>query len=240
MSNSSWILHGHKAGGTGDLASASVRVRLPQVNGRPTVTITSDDQVGLFLQAIGEYNAVVRIQNHVNLDLSNQDYRNIVAGVHIIGGRSSTEPGPRLFTTTFPRKLFMIGRYEPANGVRITGVRLHGAEMGIAADDSETSVGIAIYSSRNAEIDNNEISGWRGTGVEVRDTWNRIGLANYNAVRVHDNYIHHNQRYGGEGYGVSTHEGAYALIEKNYFDYNRHAIASAGTPGNGYFAHRTW
>ena len=70
----------------------------------------------------------------------------------------------------------MIGRYEPANGVRITGVRLQGAEMGIADEDSETSVGIAIYSSRNVEIDNNEISGWRGAGVEVRDTWNRISL----------------------------------------------------------------
>jgi hypothetical protein len=72
----------------------------------------------------------------------------------------------------------------------------------------------------------------------VRDTWNRLSLENYDAVWVHDNYIHHNQQYGGEGYGVSIHEGAYALIEKNWFDYNRHAIASAGTSGNGYYAHR--
>ena len=72
----------------------------------------------------------------------------------------------------------------------------------------------------------------------MRDTWNRIGLAQHNAVRVHDNYIHHNQQYGKNGYGVSMHEGAYALIEKNVFDYNRHAIASAGDPGTGYYAHR--
>src|SRR5262245_4322798 len=236
--NSSWIINGHRSGASRALASASVKVDLPQVNGRPTVTITSDDQVGLFLQAIGEYNAVIRVQNHVNLDLSYHDELHIAAGVHIIGGRSPTQAGPRLFTTTFPRHLFMIGRYEPANGVRITGVRLQGAEMGIAAADSDTSVGIAIYSSHAVEIDNNEISGWRGAGVEVRDTWNRIGLAQYSGVRVHDNYIHHNQQYGENGYGVSMHEGAYALIEKNVFDYNRHAIASAGTPGTGYYAHR--
>jgi hypothetical protein len=164
MANSSWTLHGHKAGGSRDLASATVRVLLPHVEGRPTVTITSEDQVGLFLQAIGEYNAVVRIQNHVNLDLSHHDNLHIVAGVHIIGERSSTQPGPTIFTTTFPRSLFLIGRYEPANGVRITGVRLQGAEMDIADEDSDTSVGIAIYSSRNVEIDNNEIFGWRGPG----------------------------------------------------------------------------
>jgi Right handed beta helix region/PASTA domain len=236
--NRSWIINGHRSGASRELASASVKVHLPQVNGRPTVTITSDDQVGLFLQAIGEYNAVIRVQNHVNLDLSYRDELHVAAGVHIIGGRSSTQAGPRLFTTTFPRHLFMIGRYEPADGARVTGVRLQGAEMGSADADSETSVGIAVYSSRNVEIDNNEISGWRGAGVEVRDTWNRIALANYDTVRVHDNTIHHNQQYGGEGYGVSMHEGAYALIERNYFDYNRHAIASAGTPGTGYYAHR--
>ena len=60
--NSSWVLYGHKAGGSRELASTSVRVKLPQVDGRPNVTITSDDQVGLFLQAIGEYNTVIRIQ----------------------------------------------------------------------------------------------------------------------------------------------------------------------------------
>jgi hypothetical protein len=237
MANSSWILYGQKAGGSRELASASVRVRLPQVNERPNVKITSDDQVALFLQAIGEYNAVVRIENHVNLDLSRYDSLHIAAGVHIIGGRSSTQPGPRLFTTTFPHKLFLIGRYEPANGVRITGIRLQGAEMGIADENAYPSVGIAIYSSRNVQIDNSEIFGWRGAGVEVRDTWNQLDLASHDTVRVHGNYIHHNQQYGEEGYGVAMHEGAYALIEKNVFDHNRHAIKSAGTAGTGYFAH---
>jgi hypothetical protein len=56
------------------------------------------------------------------------------------------------------------------------------------------------------------------------------------AVRVHDNFVHHNQRYGSLGYGVVVKERAYALIARNVFDYNRHAIAAAGIPGIGYYA----
>jgi hypothetical protein len=116
-------------------------------------------------------------------------------------------------------------------------VRIEGAEMGIAAEDAESSNGIVVYSSVNVEIDNNEIYGWRGSAVDVRDPRRRLHLSNYNAVRVHDNFIHHNQHYRREGYGVSVHDSGYALIERNVFDYNRHAIASGGTPGIGYFAH---
>ena len=45
-------------------------------------------------------------------------------------------------------------------------------------------------------------------------------------VRIHHNFIHHNQQDGTDGYGVAVVNRAYALIEKNVFDYNRHAIAS--------------
>jgi hypothetical protein len=57
-------------------------------------------------------------------------------------------------------------------------------------------------------------------------------------VRIHDNYIHHNQHDGGHGYGVNVSYGAYALIEKNVFDFNRHAITSDGSNGSGYLAYR--
>ena len=56
-------------------------------------------------------------------------------------------------------------------------------------------------------------------------------------MRVQENYIHHNQHYREEGYGVATYDSAYALIEKNLFDYNRHAIASPGTPAPGTTPH---
>jgi len=45
------------------------------------------------------------------------------------------------------------------------------------------------------------------------------------------------QHYHEEGYGVATYDSAYVLIERNLFDYNRHAIASSGDAGTGYYAH---
>ena len=59
----------------------------------------------------------------------------------------------------------------------------------------------------------------------MHDHRNRIDRSNGKvAVRIHDNDIHHNQRIG-EGYGVEVSDGAYARVEKNSFDDNRHAIA---------------
>ena len=94
-----------------------------------------------------------------------------------------------------------------------------------------------VYSSLNVAIDNNELFGWPSVAVDVRDPFNRIDGDNYNAVRVHDNYIHNNERYRTDGYGVAVHEGAYALIARNVFDHNRHAIATHnGGNANGYYA----
>ncbi|MGH8533263.1 MAG: right-handed parallel beta-helix repeat-containing protein, partial [Gammaproteobacteria bacterium] len=238
MGPSSWVLYGRKGGGSRELARWSVGAEPPLVKGRPTVTITADNQVGFFLQAIATANTIIRIQNHVELDLSGLENLHFEPGVHIIGGRTSNVPGPRLFTTTFPQRLFIIGEYNPDDDVRISGVRLEGAEMGIADGGAKGSIGITVLSSKNVEIDNNEISGWRGAGVYVGDPRRVINPDNYNTVWVHDNFIHHNRHYGREGYGVAVGETAYVLIERNVFDYNRHAIEASGEPGIGYYALR--
>jgi hypothetical protein len=167
----------------------------------------------------------------------------IESGVQIIGGRSSTERGAKLYTRTYPSKLFLVGLYNPADNVRITGLRIEGPQVDIAADDTPGSDGITVNSSSNVEIDNNEIYGWRGSAVEIRDgmegradTLPAVNRAQDFSVRVHGNFIHHNQRYGSLGYGVSVHDGAYVLIARNVFDYNRHAIAAGGGEANGYWA----
>jgi hypothetical protein len=82
----------------------------------------------------------------------------------------------------------------------------------------------------------------------------RLNLDNAGTVWVHDNYIHHNQHpsldHCGErlnpwgpkghaaGYGVQASDGAYVLIERNVFDWNRHSIAGDGKTDTGYFAYR--
>ena len=239
------------------LASAPVTVNpympAPLPSGQTTVTIVANDVVArrLFVRAVQTPNATVHIAGDVDLDLSGLEYLPIFPGVQILGTRSSANPGPRLYTTTFPPILFSIGNHfegtaerRPSDNVRISGIRLEGAETGIADGDTAGSIGIAVVSSINVEIDHNEISRWRGAGVEVRDPPpmpglpGRIGRANATAVRVHDNYIHHNLHYGSEGYGVAVYESAYALIERNVFDYNRHAIAAEGSSGTGYLAYR--
>ena len=52
---------------------------------------------------------------------------------------------------------------------------------------------------------------------------------------IHHNNIHHCQM-KGLGYGVVVSGGAVSLIEANYFDYCRHAVAGSGTAGDGYEA----
>jgi hypothetical protein len=167
--------------------------------------------------------------------------------VKIIGGRSPTEPGPLLFTTTSSGILFSIGGHfegtperKPADNVRISGIRLQGPEMGVADKDAPGASGVTIYSSINVEIDNNELSGWSdvAVGVGELDHLDLINPDNHNAVWVHDNFIHHNQRRGTQGYGVVVGDRAYALIERNVFDWNRHAIAGDGSDGSGYRAYR--
>ncbi len=243
------------------IATAVATVQLlTDSNGRPTVTLTGNHQVPLLVQALATPHARVFVQNHLELDLSGRHDINLATGVHLIGGRTSRQPGPLLFVPcepnrvlfcqSAPRILFLING-EHSSGVRITGVRIAGPDQERAKTGIQT-FGIRVLSAVDVEIDNNELSGWRGTAVDVRDPSSAAlpvgrvchskdplcAAPNASTIRIHDNYFHHNQREGGDGYGVATSDGAYALIERNVFDWNRHAIASDGDPGSGYLAYR--
>lgn len=217
------------------LATAGVSVILP-----PRVDITSNDRVPLFVQAVQTPNTQVVVANHVQLDLTNRQYIAVASGVRIEGGRRGLVPGPRLFTTTRPPTLFSIG--AGVSGVRITGVRIEGPDMG--AVDRNGATAIDVDSATNVEIDHDEISGWAGSAVGVSDTANTASSPSPSAsvlpahtVNIHDNFIHHNQAVGGDGYGVVSSRGAHPLIQRNVFDWNRHAIAGDGRDGTGYTAY---
>ncbi|WP_437683450.1 FG-GAP-like repeat-containing protein [Sorangium sp. So ce131] len=241
--NGTWTLT-VRLGGASRSWSVPVKVLLPKdEHGRINVTITSSDQVATFVQAISSEestNAVVHIQNHVSLDLSHRENIHLYPGVQILGGRTAKDPGPLLFTTTYPSRLFVIGDYLDTDNVRISGIRLQGADQSVAEESSPSSVGISVNSSLNVEIDNSDLSGWHVAALVVKDLRERISKNNgVGAVRIHDNAIHDNQRIG-EGYGVEVGDGAYALIERNMFNNNRHAIAGDGEHGTGYFAYRNF
>lgn len=103
-------------------------------------------------------------------------------------------------------------------------------------------------------IADNEFDEWTGSGVRVENTlayelgwdperangfqeyfddglrpvpqWPHIRPDDW-LVRVERNYFHHNARLDA-GYGVNVAAGAYATIEGNVFDFNRHAVSANG------------
>jgi hypothetical protein len=160
--------------------------------------------------------------------------------------------GPRLFTHIHPAPLFLIkcdGGAISGDNVRIIGFRLQGPNWDSAVGDENEERGIQVSSCRDVEIANMEISGWSGQGIWIEDPLKRQverdpkddkHVISRHEPWIHDNFIHHNQHVadgdsGSWGYGVVVYENAYALIERNVFDFNRHAIAANGEAG-GYTA----
>ncbi len=234
--------------GEREIVSASVAVELPMdpaSPGRRLVSIEASSWVPLLRQALGTENTTVLVANHVDMNLGYLRSIRIAGGVVLRGGRTSRDPGPRLYTTIRPPVLFEIG----GDNVRISGVRIEGPDHpGVVQDEADNDgIGIQATNVVNIEIDHNEIYGWSQAAVKVNDC---DGAADCppdgrmppsespTAVRIHDNYIHHNQHRGRNGYGVSVNRGAYVLIERNVFDWNRHAIKGEGDRGTGYAAYR--
>ena len=226
-----------------------------------TVDITASDQASLdrFVEAVATPGTTVRLAPDVALDLTGHTAVVLAAGVTVtswrsavpgvktplrdpdgreLGGEARTPllPGPRIYTTK-PNGVFEVlcstARQDNPDHVRISGLRLIGPNQNVVDDDAIHPIAIKIDSCVDIEISNMEIAGWSGTGVYVDDTYHRIGEVDQ--IRIHDNFIHHNQHRGREGYGVAVETGAWAQIERNVFDFNRHAIKADGNAG-GYWA----
>lgn len=145
------------------------------------------------------------------------------------GDEHPISPGGRIFLGPVD-SAHQIGFVAGGENVRITGIRLEGPDT---ENDTADQPVIGVYSAyRNLEVDNCEIWGWSGAAIGVAGTGGSDTKA---GGYVHHNYIHHCQM-EGLGYGVVVSGGAVSLIEANYFDYCRHAIAGSGVAGDGYEA----
>ena len=170
---------------------------------------------------------VIYVEGNANIDMSGSYEIRIPAGVTLASNRGEGDAaGGRIYQSSGSGSsaMFRIG----GEHVRITGLRIEGPDM---TSNSPTVVAM-ISSYRNLEVDNCEIFGWGNAAIGL------IGTGGSNMKTggyIHHNYIHHNQNVG-LGYGVSVASGAVALVEANYFDYCRHAIAGAGNAGDGYEA----
>jgi hypothetical protein len=155
-------------------------------------------------------------------------------GIPVCGAQSPQDPGPRLYTKSHPRPLFDLNCAGDAKGdnVRIAGFRLQGPHTTDDSPDGDGNLeqGIHIGSCLGVDIGNLEIDGWSGAAIVVTDPVHRRQTGP-DAVRVHDSFIHHNQHVGGNGYGVDVSHGAWATIEGNVFDFNRHAVTEGAVGG---------
>jgi hypothetical protein len=245
IANSTYSLKARYPGyGERAMGIARVAVTLPKdpsQPGRNLVSITANNLRPLFLQALWTPNTTVIVANQVEMDLGNLYEVTVADGVVLIGGRGGLDPGPRLYTTVRPPAGSGLFRIRGDN-VRITGVRIEGPDaVGVATDDVPDSRGIlfdtvAGEEIHHIEIDHDEIYGWNLAAIHIWDTGDKLAYSDIPAVHIHDNYIHHNQHIGKNGYGVAVAYGAYTLIEHNVFDFNRHAIEGDGLPGTAYAA----
>ncbi len=181
-------------------------------------------------------------------------------GVTLASDRSPTHLGGRLYMSqnlTDPGAML-----ELRSGDRVAGLRLDGYSQGRGGDETwtiepgnniGTTDGLNI-STPDVFIDNNEISGWPGSGINVQngsyEDWppgpivneprpprnsqeDRTIAALAHRIHITNNFIHDNVGCI-DGYGIVV--GRFALIDHNVFDYNKHDVSGDGTPGTGYIA----
>jgi len=220
--------------------SASTRV---EVTYPPRVVINANtrDPVQLLIGALADptnKEKTIELCN-VDLDLTGQTYLVVGDNTSLVASpgcaRGLRSLGPRIFVTDNHRgraALFLV----QGDNVRVSGFRLEGPTRDVGSGNENIERGIVISPPpgtepiHSIEISNMEIFRWSGAGVHVTDNValaqrGRLFNTNPAAVRINNNYFHHNRHDNSWGYAVDVADGAYALIEQNVFDENRHAIA---------------
>lgn len=205
----------------------------------------------------------IQIPSGTVINMSDARFHNLeIPSCTIISGtRDKLDRGPLLYTSDATSTYDLL--VSRGNHVRITGLRIAGpANPDYSRSSSILGIsGIRVritpnsdwgaYLGRDIVIENNELLWWSNAAVHVTARIDAdspadvpagtplVGRDNRDEVVIRGNYIHHNAR-DGLGYGVNVSHGAYATIERNVFDYNRHAIASDGSPYTGYLARHNY
>ena len=200
----------------------------------------------LFKDAVTQPNTTVCLLE-VRLDFSNADMDfpiKVANNVKILGTRTANNSGSSLFSKNrdYSRRIGdNIIYYKDlleldGDNITINGLGIFGGNYTPSKNHSN---GIVINSKIGINIGNVEMAGWGTAAISIRDNMgDRLNKENpESGVYIHDSFLHHNQN-TSLGYGIVLHDSAYALIEHNVFDFNRHAIAGDGSEGSGYYAYR--
>ncbi|NOT13853.1 MAG: VCBS repeat-containing protein [Methylococcaceae bacterium] len=191
--------------------------------------------------SLNEATSSLKLNNLTSVSIPLKNLPDIVSRQ---SARDARHPGPRLYTHSRARPLFVIAcKVDEAgdgHNVSINGFRLIGPDIDKPVGSDYKDRAIQINGCKNIEIANMELAGWSGQAIYVQDMKDLPApgrLSEPSQVSIHDNFFHHNQqKTGGDGYGVEVKHGGYALMERNVFDFNRHAIAAGGEDGTGYTA----
>jgi hypothetical protein len=178
-----------------------------------------------------ESGEIIFVKGDTVINLSDTFQLTIPAGVTLASDRGQDGSSgaliqrPRGGSITSYSQIFTF--IAGGDNVRVTGMRFNGENA--PQDDTTVPqdkylIGIWFNNCTGSVVDNCEFWGW-----------SQAGIAQDNGTSyIHHNYIHDNQA-RGEGYGFVI-AGGTAIVEANIFDYNRHDIAAAGLPGEGYEA----
>ncbi|MCE5228592.1 Ig-like domain-containing protein [bacterium] len=217
-------MHGCESNPTGEPIGGGVGYSRIYTPAEATVVVSTAAQL---LSAISSATAgtIIYVDDSAQIDLTAQTSAIMVpGGVTIASGRGRNgSVGGLLFTNLFAARHYMF--QSGGNGVRFTGLRISGPYYGTGRT-IPYSYGVT-FAHNDCEIDNCEVMGFNLASV--------ASSGNVTGMRVHHNYIHHNQRCGW-GYGVACYTSKECLVEGNLFDYTRHAVASSGVRPASYEA----
>ena len=187
------------------------------------------------------YFTTIYVANNAVINLTGFHSLPLRTGVTLMSGRGGVQPGALLYKSDFAGgQLFDV----VGDDVRVRGLRLRGPSPLPVLNETVAAIRVRVNRYRGLEVTDNELFQWTHAGVSVRNFYSEgtrdepyrtMEASDARQIYIARNYIHHNLRRNG-GYGVAVSDGAYAVIEGNVFDYNRHAITSDGQPRTGYIA----
>lgn len=210
-------------------------------NGDFTVSTVDELQSALKQAKAGQ---TVFIPANVQIDLTGRSIT-VPAGVTLASDRGAVQSdgsisaGAMLFTSVRQKEAVFLSENARFCGITLVGPdterHMTHLQRGLnGKGDRYTDYyyklmltsGVSV-TGNGAEVDNCEISGFSGAGIDITDCVD---------VAVHHNWIHHNQR-NGFGYGVVLGGQSYVEVYRNLFNFDRHAIAADGSAKSGYSAH---